>query len=86
MCYYNWRQGWMVAYIGEYREGKEEWSRYAECLNHFFSQSHIEDDKKKDSFPKSYCPQTYKLLKNVAAPAKPGEMDYTQLVQRNSSE
>ena len=43
----------MTAYvgsIGEYREGKEEWSQYVEHLQHFLSVNGIEDDKKKDVF------------------------------------
>ena len=80
MCYYNWQQGRTAAYIGsieEYREGKEEWSQYAEHLNHFLSANGIADDKKKDVFLTAIGPQTYKLLKSLVAPAKPGEKNYT---------
>ena len=65
----------------EYREGKEEWSQYAEHLNHFLSANGIADDKKKDVFLTVIGPQTYKLLKSLVAPAKPGEKNYTQLVE-----
>ena len=71
----------MAAYIGsigEYREGKEEWSQYAERLNHFLSANGIE---KKDVFLTVIGPQTYKLLKSLVAPAKPGEKNYAQLVE-----
>ena len=70
-----------IGSIGEYREGKEEWSQYAERLNHFFSANGIEDEKKKDIFLAVIGPQTYKLLKSLVTPAKPGEKEYNQLVQ-----
>ena len=74
----------MAAYIGsigEYRKGKEEWLQYAERLNHFLSANSIEDDKRKDIFLTVIGPQTYKLLKSLVAPAKPGEQNYAQLVE-----
>ena len=74
----------MAAYIGsvgEYVEGKEEWSQYAECLDHFLSVNGIVDKKKKDVFLAVIGPQTYKLLKSLVAPAKPGEKEYNQLVE-----
>lgn len=74
----------MVAYIGnigEYNAGKEEWSQYAERLDHFLAANGIEDAKKKDVFLAVIGPPTYKLLKSIVAPAKPGEKEYDQLVQ-----
>ena len=74
----------MAAYIGsigEYREGKEEWSQYAERLDHFLSANGIEDAKKKDVFLAVIGPQPYKLLKSLVAPAKSGDKEYNQLVQ-----
>ena len=82
----------MLAYIGnigEYREGKEEWSQYAECLNHFLSaNSRVKerrfpycDQTAKITDRKDHRPQAYKLLTSLVTPAKPGEKDYTQLVQ-----
>ena len=51
----------MAAYIGsvgKYVEGKEEWSQYAECLDHFISANGIADEKKKDVFLVVIGPQT----------------------------
>ena len=62
-------------------EGKEEWSQYAERLDHFLSANAIADEKKKDVFLSVIGPQTYKLLKSLVAPAKPGEKEYNRLVQ-----
>ena len=52
----------MAAYIGsigEYMEGKEEWSQYAERLDQFLSAIGIADKKKKDVFLAVIGPQTY---------------------------
>ena len=70
-----------IVSIGEYREGKEEWSQYTEHLNHFLSANCIKDGKKKDIFLTVIGLQTYKLLKSLVASAKPGEKNYTQLVE-----
>ena len=67
--------------IGEYCAGKEEWSQYVECLDHFLAANSIEDAKKKDVFLAVIGPLTYKLLKSLVAPAAPGEKEYNQLVQ-----
>jgi len=45
--------------IGEFREGKEEWSQYAECLDYFLLANGIEDAKKKDIFLAVIGLQTY---------------------------
>jgi len=74
----------MAAYIGsvgEFREGKEEWSQYAERLDHFILVNGIKDDQKKDVFLAVIGPQAYKLLKSLIVPAKPGDKGYTELVQ-----
>ena len=65
-----------IGHIGEYRE----WLQYAVRLNHFLSANSMEDDQKKDIFFMVITPQTYKLLKSLVAPAKPGEKDYTQVL------
>ena len=70
-----------IGSIGEYCAGKEEWSQYAERLDHFLAANSIEDAKKKDVFLAVIGPPTYKLLKSLVAPAKPGEKEYNQLVQ-----
>ena len=50
-------------------------------LNHFLSANGIKDEKKKDVFLAFIGPQTYKLLKSLIAPTKPGKKEYDQLVQ-----
>ena len=67
----------MAAYIGNIGEYRE-WLQYAVRLNHFLSANSMEDDQKKDVFFIVITPQTYKLLKSLVAPDKPGEKDYTQ--------
>ena len=36
-----------IGSVGEYVEGKEEWSQYTEHLDHFLSANGIMDEKKK---------------------------------------
>ena len=49
-----------------------------QTFEHFLSANGIEDEKKKDVFLTVIRLQTYKLLKSLVAPAKPGEKDYTE--------
>ena len=70
-----------IGSIGEYCAGKEEWSQYAERLDHFLAANSIKDAKKKDVFLAVIGPPIHKLLKSLVAPAKPGEKEYNQLVQ-----
>ena len=71
--------GWLR--ILEALGSMEEWSQYAEHLDHFLSANGIADEKKKDVFLAVIGPQIYKLLKSLVVPAKPGEKEYNQLVQ-----
>ena len=50
-----------IGSLGEFREGKEDWSQYAERLDHFISTNGIEEDKKKDVFLAVIGPQACKL-------------------------
>lgn len=50
-------------------------------LGHFFSANDILDGVKNRSFLHSACgAKTYKLIRNLATPRKPGEMPYDKLV------
>lgn len=75
------RDGCIYQKHREYNAGKEEWSQYVERLDHFLAANGIKDAKKKDVFLAVIGPPTYKLLKSLVAPAKPGEKEYEQLVQ-----
>ena len=60
---------------------KEEWPQYEERLTHFFQANDIDNAGKKRAVLLSVVgPVTYKLLRNLLAPAKPGEKTYDELV------
>ena len=67
--------------IGEFDEKQEEWTQYVERLDHFFAANEIDNaDKKRAILLTVSCPTAYKLLRNLVAPAKPGEKTYDTLV------
>ncbi|XP_048105239.1 uncharacterized protein LOC125298505 isoform X2 [Alosa alosa] len=68
--------------IGEFVEGDEDWTEYEERLGHFFAANRIAEEARKRSVLQSVCgAKTYKLMRNLATPKKPGEIDYTELVK-----
>ncbi len=67
--------------VSEYEEGKEQWTQYVERLEHFFAANGItENEKKRSVFLSVIGPSSYKLLRNLVAPAKPGEKTFDELV------
>ena len=63
-------------HMGEFEEGREEWTQYAERLGHFLTANGITDgDKKRAVFLSVIGPKAYKLLGSLIAPAKPGRQD-----------
>ena len=69
-----------IGRIEEFREDKEEWSQYAERLEHFFAANGITNDNKKRSvFLTVIGAKAYKQLRSLIAPAKPGESDFATL-------
>lgn len=61
-------------HVGEFEEGREEWTHYAERLGHFLTANGITDGDKKRA-------KGYKLLGSLIAPAKPGDKTYEELVE-----
>ena len=67
--------------IDEFDVSKEEWSQYMECLTQFFLANGIDKaEKKRAMFLFVIGPATDKLLRNLLAPAKPGEKVYNTLI------
>ena len=67
--------------VDEFDASKEEWSQYEEQLTPFFQANHINVAGKKRVVLLSVVgPVTYKLLRNLLAPVKPGEKTYGELV------
>lgn len=68
--------------VGEYVEGDEDWTEYEERLGHFFNANGITEEARKRSILLSVCgARTYKLIRNLATPRKPGEIPYADLVK-----
>lgn len=72
----------MFGAISEFVEGDEDWTEYEERLGHFFSANDITEEAKKRSILLSVCgAKTYKLIRNLTTPRKPGEVPYNDIVQ-----
>ena len=69
-----------IGHIGEFCEDKEEWSQYAERLEHFFAANGITSiDKKHSVFITVIGGRAYKQLRSLVTPEKPGETDFVTL-------
>nr|XP_055046280.1 LOW QUALITY PROTEIN: uncharacterized protein K02A2.6-like [Misgurnus anguillicaudatus] len=67
--------------VGEFVEENGDWLEYTERLEHFFDANEIADADKKRSILLSVCgAKTYKLMRNLATPRKPGELPYKDLI------
>ena len=68
--------------MGEYCPSSEEWPQYIKRLEFFLIANKVTDDALKRATLLSVMgPRTFKLLRNLLTPAKPGEKSYTELVE-----
>ena len=68
--------------IGEYCASSEEWPQYIERLEFFLIANKVTDaDLKRATFLSVIGPRTFKLLRNLITPQKPGDMPYADLVK-----
>ena len=68
--------------VEEFNSGTEDWPNYVERLNHFFKANSITTDEQKQAvFLSVIGATTYKLLRNLVSPEKPGEKSFTELVK-----
>ena len=72
--------------IEEFDGSKDgDWQLYVERLEHFFLANGISDaDKKRAVFLSVIGPTTYKILRSIVSPAKPGDKEYSELVEKLS--
>ena len=71
--------------IEEFSSNKEDWSNYVERLNHFFKANAITTNEQKQSvFLSVIGPTTYKLLRSLVSPEKPGDKSFKDLVKKLS--
>ena len=72
----------LIGKIEEFREGKEEWLQYIERLEHYFVANDVTTAARKQAVLLTVIgPDAYKLLRNLVAPAKPGDKSYDELVR-----
>ena len=64
----------MLGKVEEFDGTKEDWSQYVERMDHFFLANGIaEADKKRAVFLSVVGLSTYRIIRNLVAPKKPGE-------------
>ena len=68
--------------VDEFDGDKGDWQQYVERLEHFFVANGIDGaEKKRAVFLSVIGSSTYKTLRNLLSPNKPGEQSYTDLVE-----
>ena len=68
--------------IGEYCTSSEEWPQYIERLEFFLIANKVTDnDLKRATLLSVIGPRTFKFLRNLITPDKPGEKSYEDLVK-----
>ena len=75
----------MAAHYGrltEFDRGVEEWVTYIERLEQYFAANEIADNGKKRAILLSACgAATYRLIRTLVSPSKPGEKSFTEIVK-----
>ena len=67
--------------VDEFDETKDDWLQYVERLEHFLAANGIDDANKKRAVLLTVVgAATYKTLRNIVSPKKPGEKTYAELV------
>ena len=67
--------------VEEFDSNKDDWQQYVERLEHFFQANDVDGaENKRAVFLSVIGSATYKILRNLLSPAKPGEKSYADLV------
>ncbi len=68
--------------IGDFDPGQESWDTYVERLQLYFVANKIEEvERKRAVLLTAAGPSLYRLVRNLAAPAKPAEKSFDELVE-----
>ena len=68
--------------VDEFDSSKDVWPEYVEWLEHFFDANGITDgDKQRAVLLTIVGAATYKTLRNLVSPSKPGGKTYKELVE-----
>ncbi len=72
----------LIGKINEFREGTEDWTHYVERLEHYFVANDVTTLTKKQAVLLTVIgPDSYKLLRSLVSPDKPGDKSYDELVK-----
>jgi len=69
------------AYFAGFDSHQEHWQTYIARFEIFCSVTDVPDDKKAITLLNAMEPKTFNLLLNVAAPKKPNELSYADIVK-----
>ena len=69
--------------FGEFNSQREDWTSYTERLQEYFIANEIEENAKKKAvlLLSIVGAETYQLMRNLTAPAKPTENSFDKLVK-----
>ena len=65
--------------VEEFDGNKDDWQQYVERLEHLFQANDVGAEKKRAVFLSVIGSATYKILRNLLSPAKPGEKSQPQV-------
>lgn len=70
----------LYGHISEFDPESDDWAQYIERLEHFFVANEVTDTNKMKSILISCCgSKSYKLMRSLCTPMKPGEKTYDEL-------
>ena len=68
--------------LEQFHIGQEDWESYKECLQQYFVANDIAEAEKQKAILLSVCGQsTYKVIRNLVAPTKPGKCEYKAILE-----
>ena len=68
--------------LEQFHVGQEDWESYEERLQQYFVANDIAEAEKQRAILLSACGQsTYKVIRNLVAPKKPGECEYKAILE-----
>ena len=72
----------LVGSPGEFEPSTDDWRLYAQRFDHFLLANGVTDDSKRHLLLALIGNATFKLLANLVAPRKPGELSYNQVCKQ----
>ena len=70
-------------HVGEFTGDSDDWTAYAERLEHYFTANEVKTAAKKRAVLLSCCgATTYKLIRNLTAPGKATDFTFEEIVKK----